>query len=239
MCQNSTVQKVVDGLVSKGFMFTAWDVTKLARKVDPSLRHYAVNDDVQSMFRNNEMPDYEHDTKDVGAKVKPFVYYHHNGDINLYQADWVENNPTQKGMLNDAPASSVAGIAQPTPSTLGNPLTSTVTAMASAFTAPVVKAPKGTVSPNKEGRLNISPVVTMQCGFNIKQTVWVEKENGKLVITPKMTSAAYPITVNSDGRLRVCRTLLKQISQTATYFKVKPSHNLMVANSARIEIEAA
>jgi hypothetical protein len=181
------------------------------------------------MFRDGEMADYEQETVDVGAKVAPFVYYHRNADVNNYQKDWLENNPTQSGMLNDA--STPSGIAQPTASSYGTPAPiAPVGTVKAPVKSPVL--PKGVSATDKEGRLYIAPVITQAAGLHPMQTVWVTQDNGKLVMKTASQPTAWPYTVNSDGRIRVCRSLLSKIATKGSNFKVS-------AASGNIEIVAA
>lgn len=230
MCQNIAVKTVVDGFVAKGFMFTAFDVTKFLRASGSQVYHRDVNKAVQEMFRHGEMPDYEHDTFDVGAQVAPFVYYHRNADVANYQPDWLTNNPDQTGMLNDA--TSPAGVAQPAPSSYGSSPVAPVTPVAKAPVASVT--PKGVHPTDKEGRLYVAPVVTKAAGLAPLQNVVVVKDNGRLVIQKSAATfgQAWPYTVNSDGRIRICRSLLRMIAKDGSNFKVS-------AASGNIEVVPA
>lgn len=225
MCQNIAVKTVVDGFVAKGFMFTAFDVTKLIRASGNQIYHRDVTRAVQEMFRDGEMPDYEHDTFDVGAKVAPFVYYHRNCDVANYQSDWIEKNPTQSGMLNDA-ASSTSGIAQPAPSSYGSAPAAIkpVGTVATPVSAVKTSLPKGVHATDKEGRLYIAPVVTQQAGLKPYQMVAVVGDGQKLVVTTSSNaSGSWPYMVNSDGRIRICRSILSRIPKSVGY-KVSASN---------------
>ena len=211
MCDTATKQLVettVNGFIGKGFMFTAFDITKFLRAAGQKVSHRHVNDGVKEMFRDNEMGQYVRDTKDVGAPVAPFVYYHPYSDIANYDSGWLENNPSQDGMKNDASADG---------SQSADPANQTAT---TAQVAPVAQVspslpslPKGQFAPNKEGRLTISSLLTKQLGLVPKQTVWVEQKGYELVIRQKQTgSSVWPISVNSDGRIRVCSTILSKIA---------------------------
>lgn len=220
MCQNNAVVTVVDGFVSKGFMFTAFDVTKFLRASGNQIHHSDVNTAVKQMFRHGEITGYDRAVKDIGAPVAPFVYFHPNSDVDKYSPDWIDNDPTQDNMKNDVNdgASTVAGVAQPTASSYGKvtPVKATHTVKASL--------PKGVQGVDKEGRLYIAPVVTQSAGLLPKQTVWIVTDNStKLVINTKTSSGAWGVTVNSDGRIRVCRSVLSKLGAAMGY-KVSAGH---------------
>lgn len=221
MCQNIAVKTVVDGFVKKGFMFSAFDVTKFLRSSGSNIRHSDVNSAVKEMFRDGEMNGYLRDTKDVGAPVAPFIYYHQNADLDNYVTDWLENNPDQDGMKNDGDSDDgVAGVAQPAKSSFGlptpvPPVSSVSNADASIKTVKPV-LPKGVQTTDKEGRLYIAPIMTHSAGLVPTQTVWIvtDTTSNKLVIKPSVATVqkAWPLCVNNDGRIRICRTVLKDIS---------------------------
>lgn len=216
MCQNIAVKTVVDDFVSKGFMFTAFDVTKLLRAGGQSVRHSDVNDAVKQMYRDGEMNGYLRDTKDVGAPVAPFVYYHQNADLSNYVTDWLENNPNQDGMKNDGDNDdgSGAGISQPTPSTYG------ATSIPSITTSSISSSlPKGAKNTDREGRLYINPVIVQQAGFRAKQKVDVTYDIDRIIVArldgTKVSS--HVVSVNSDGRIRICPTILRNLSPAKGY----------------------
>ena len=219
MCQNSAVVTVVSGFVSKGFMFTAFDVTKFLRASGSQVKHSDVNSAVKQMYRDGEMDNYLRDTKDIGAPVAPFVYYHQNSDLDKYSPDWIDNDPNQDKMKNDTVddgSGTVAGVAQPTPSSYGKVSTPT------KVTKPAL--PKGVSGVDKEGRLYIAPVVTQSAGLVPKQTVWIVTDNSsKLIIDTKVSSGAWGVSVNSDGRIRVCRSVLDKLGPAMGY-KVSAGH---------------
>jgi len=210
MCDSVTkqmVQKAVTNFISKGFMFTAFDITKLLRATGQKIQHGDVQEAVKEMFRDNEMGQYVRDTKDVGAPVAPFVYYHPYSDLANYDTSWLDNNPSQDGMRNDTStdgSQSADPVSQPTSQTVAQPQT---------VSTPKPTLPRGQVMPNVEGRLNISPMLTKQIGLSPKQTVWVDIDGKTLKIRSKSYGTnSWPITVNDDGRIRVCRTLLSKIA---------------------------
>lgn len=216
MCQNIAVKTVVDGFVAKGYMFTAFDVTKFLRISGSQVKHSEVNSAVKQMFRDSEMPDYLRDVKDVGAPVAPFVYYHQNADLDNYVTDWLENNPDQDGMKNDGTTDdgsgkSVAGVAQPAPSAYGSS-TAPTTAPASTV-KPVL--PKGVKVTDNEGRLYIAPVVTHGANLVPYQSVWLVVENNKVLVKRCSVANSKAVMVNGDGRIRICRTVLKPIAKLA------------------------
>ena len=227
MCQNIQVKTVVDEFVSKGFMFTAFDVTNLLRSNGSQVFHSEVNKAVQEMFRHGEMTDYEKDIVDVGAPVSPFVYYHRNSDVSNYQSDWIDNNPDQNGMLNDSTKDN--GISQPTPSSYGvNPTPITPTPNVTVKTTKA-SIPKGAYNVDKDGRLNIPPTLVNSLGVEPWDFVGVMTDSKKLVIATEtlansISSGYYKkYMVNKDGRIRINCSILKTISgHSYSFYNIIP-----------------
>jgi hypothetical protein len=219
---DSIIRTAVDGFVQKGFMFTAYDVTKFLRKAGERVRHCEVNDIVKSMFANSEMGQYKREIKDIGSPVSPFVYAHTYSDVNDYDAAWVDTNPNQDGMKYDTTIASGA-------STVGAyvPLTSGVTAPVApvAPKAPKVSLPIGVYKVTSEGRLNIPVSVVNNIGWLSRQNVGILMNkigitvindttlNDKIVLDPNPSAAiGETVKINSDGRIRLGRSTLDQIS---------------------------
>jgi hypothetical protein len=221
----SLVRSTVDGFVSKGYMFTAFDVTRFLRKSGEQVAHHDVNGVVKSMFANSEMgsgsDQYQRDTKDVGAKVPPFIYYHPYSDVDNYDQDWINSNPTQNGMKND-PVASLPSFSTPaTPATPVTPVPVTSTMTITGMT--VKNLPANVRAVTKEGRLEIPLTVMLKTGFASNDEAYVRKLNDKLVIE-NSKSVGYgiglPVAVNKDGRIRLSRGALNGIS-SGNLFKVE------------------
>ena len=226
---DSIIRTAVDGFVQKGFMFTAYDVTKFLRKAGERVRHCEVNDIVKSMFANSEMGQYKREIKDIGAPVSPFVYAHTYSDVNDYDAAWVDTNPNQDGMKYDTTSSSgasmvgayvpltsvgttpVAPVAPVTPVTPVTPK------------APKVSLPIGVHKVTSEGRLNI-PVSVVQSAF-FQSAFWnchsvsISNLADKIVLDPNPNVGSHIAVINSDGRIRLSRNSLKKIS-SGELFKI-------------------
>jgi hypothetical protein len=221
----SLVRSTVDGFVSKGYMFTAFDVTRFLRKSGEQVAHHDVNGVVKSMFANSEMgsgsDQYQRDTKDVGAKVPHFIYYHPYSDVDNYDQDWINSNPTQNGMKND-PVASLPSFSTPaTPATPVTPVPVTSTMTITGMT--VKNLPANVRAVTKEGRLEIPLTVMLKTGFASNDEAYVRKLNDKLVIE-NSKSVGYgiglPVAVNKDGRIRLSRGALNGIS-SGNLFKVE------------------
>lgn len=237
----SLVRSTVDGFVSKGYMFTAFDVTRFLRKSGEQVAHHDVNGVVKAMFANSEMgsgaDQYQRDTKDVGAKVPPFIYYHPYSDVDNYDQDWINTNPTQNGMKNDPVASmpsfSVPVASPATPSTPA-PAVGTSTMTISGIT--VKNLPANVRAVTKEGRLEIPLTIMLKAGFASNDEAYVHKLNDKLVIENSKSvgyGAGIPVNVNGDGRIRLSRGALNGISN-GNLFKVETTGT----NDEVIEVSA-
>ncbi len=226
MCDQATETKIRDTVkdfVSRGIMFAAYDVTKTLRSDGTRISHHDVQGVIRNMYENGEMGLYERDTVDVGAPVKPFIYYDPNSDLSQYDKDWVTNNPKQ---ANAAPAPSAPA-----------PVASVVVSAPSAVSAPLPSASSGTgakyvVVPTKEGRIEI-PTVLVKLAATPTQPIKLQKSvtiepNGvkipKLLVGVSATDSGCPYRVSKDGRLRL------HISQISGYLGIRAQYNVYSEN---------
>ena len=227
MCDQVTknkVEVVVNDFVSKGYMFTAWDVTKSLRNSGERISHRDVQDTVKDMWNIGSMTDYTRDTKHIGAPIAPFVYYHQNSDVNDYQADWMENNTDQDGMKNDGvdPSLISSPVTIPVPVSVSTPIPTTVNANGP------VNSPVRTTSVmsvvrevTNENRLNIPIKMLEAAGFIFAQhTDFVATIVNKNSIVIENKNSCFNnrivddfiINMTSDGRIRLSRDILDCIS---------------------------
>ena len=95
------VETVVNEWMKNGFMFSAYDVTQKIRLNGDWVRHHAVRDIVLNLFNDKKMDDYAKTLVVVSSSTNgdsTFVYHHPSSDANIYQSDWVVNNPLQTGI---------------------------------------------------------------------------------------------------------------------------------------------
>jgi len=235
------VRDTVTQFVTDGYMFTAYDVTRTLRKAGTSLHHKEVNTLIQGMFKNSEMGSYVRDAVDVNASVMPFVYYHPYGDVSKYDQDWTNSNPTQTGMKVDtatAPTNPTSSGGYTPPSLDGTSAPVTVAssgtgAQVSSPFAPTtkVKLAKGERLTTKNGRLQIPIHMARNQGYIPHQEVYVVVGTAGLVLSSLSghgASIEYPVTVNKDGRIRICRKILKNIS-TGNKFLVSRNSQIVIS----------
>jgi RNA-directed DNA polymerase len=102
------VQQIVMNQIAAGAMFTAFDITVLARQQGAQLRHDEGRDIVHDMFQSGNMgAGYQRTVIDVGAPSKPFLYHRLSDDPKNYRSGSTTPQPNVSG----APASAQ----QPTP----------------------------------------------------------------------------------------------------------------------------
>jgi len=243
MCDQVTKSKVeivVNDFVYKGYMFTAWDVTKFLRNSGERISHRDVQDAVKEMWNDACMTDYTRDTKHIGAPVAPFVYYHQNSDVNDYQPDWMENNSNQDGMKNDGvvstvPANVVVPVAVPVASTatstegISSPLVSNSPVRARSITSVVKEV-------TYEGRLNIPVKMLEVAGFAACTNVTASILNPNIILienkNPSLNVvASFNIATSNDGRIRLSRTILNKIS-SCDKFKIERTGAKIVVTPA-------
>jgi len=229
----------VNDFVAKGYMFTAYDVTKTLRNAGEFVKHSDVNAVVQSMRSNGEMDNYEREVVDVGSSVQPFVYYHPHSDVSKYDQHWVENNPNQDGMKNDPASGGSSSGYTPLSSVTSKPTAPTAT---TSFTPPSILGTvtmsilkkQGIVQTTKsENRLQIKLADVKKAGFTPHQTVYVHiaQNNDSVIVkdTPDTAIAKRKaLYVNKDGRLRICSTILNKLHKGGNYKVVAASGMISV-----------
>lgn len=241
----SKVKATITDFVNRGFMFTAFDVTKTLRKDGDHVKHGNINEIVQAMFKSNEMGMYERQTINIpGQPVEPFLYFHPFSDVANYQADWVNNNPDQTGMKNDSatdsgsaenlttdPAPVGASQAQPVPTSTNAPDAPVTNAAPSSPTVASgkvdAKATRSMKSANRvfvasvNGRLNIPPLLVSQIAnkgdmVDVKKILDMASGTKKrLVVEPSNGQNDY--MVNNDGRIRLSRSATAYLNGTGNY----------------------
>lgn len=218
-----TIRATVAKFVNDGFMFTAFDVTRRVRKdigKSTFVSHSDTNRIVQGMHANGSMNSYVKDLVQVNANVEPWLYYHPYSDVSNYDPHWIENDPNQDNMKADLSAAPTTTAATYTPPTLDldeEDEDSVPVASTSDTTTPVssVCLGKNQHKLTKEGRLQIPIDMARTAGFRPYQTVSVVKDGNKLTVTGGAFSAVnvqQRIVVNKDGRIRVCQSILTNIS---------------------------
>ena len=224
----SLVKTTVNGFIQKGYMFSAFDVTRFLRKGGERVRHNDTKDIVTEMFGNSEMGMYIRTTKDIGAPVAPFIYSHPYSDISNYSPDWIDANPNQDNMRYDAAyVFSSCGVA----------VGSCILATPPVFSAPVQsnqskvkssKLPDGVYKTTKEGRLNI-PIDLVSSVSSSQSSYKFVVNSNEITILPVIYPSLYK--VNKDGRIRVSRSVLNKISN-GNLFKIEAKSNEIVVTPA-------
>ena len=237
------INGIVDGFVNKGFSFTAFDVTKSVRASGTQVYHSECKDLVNGLFNNSGMPDYSRTSVPVpGAKVDPLVYHHQNANAHGYQPDWIVSNPNQNGFKHDGSVTAPPSGGGYTPLSQldvddvdaddgddgddddgGVP---TVPSVSPATNKPQSAAPLASwnIAVTKEGRLQIPINLARSNGLHPNLTVFLHYNGtvlgGKLEVKKYCASQGdHPVLVNKDGRIRVCKSILRStIGVYPSYF---------------------
>ena len=106
------VEDIVKEFVGKKWSFTAYTITTEARKKGVNASHSELKLIVHDMYKNKEMGDYGRRTEDVGAPIKPFLYFSPNDtkaddDVLVDELDALDDKvdkdiKSDKGDVSDA-----------------------------------------------------------------------------------------------------------------------------------------
>lgn len=87
------VKDKVTKLMEDGKMFTAYDVTTILRNEGYTVAHYKLTQTVKELHLEGVLAthDYTGEVIDVGAPVKPVLYFHQYADPSMYDKNWVSS----------------------------------------------------------------------------------------------------------------------------------------------------
>ncbi len=191
MCNYSVTERqevlnLVLGMIKKGKLFTAFDVTTELRKIKGQFRHFITREVINDLFKEDEMGEYIRDLVDIpGANVPAYVYHDPSVDAKAY---------LQKG--SNAPVA----VAKSSPF--------------STSSQPSVKVMKSTAASDKDGRLNIPvqflDLINPGCKkkFFVVDTASLSLRVRAADVAPSSAAKVYDADIN---RLRIPTGLMKKI----------------------------
>lgn len=205
------IEQLVSQLTGNGTMFTAWDITMMLRRANPTtnIRHPEVRDIIHQMYTDNEISGYIRTTHDVGGN-QPFVHHPYGSDVEDYDPNFLsQHTPTLSPIQTSIQA-------------VVNPIQAT-----STFS----KAKRSRYSPDnvpkdKFGRIRIPASILRTAGFSPKDNVFVVVDPN--IITVTSSTDSYGI---NNGKKYVVdeynnvRVHLKDKFQAANAFKMAPSQS--------------
>lgn len=203
MCQdlNKKVSTIVNDWITKGYMFSAFDVTKTLRNIGESVAHWEVRNEVRDQYGTGNMGSYMRTLITVGSNPsETFIYHQYTSDPNTYDSDWQNSDPTQ-----DKNKVKTSG--------------SGVTAASITTSTPVasIKHNDDKVHLTKENRLNISSDLIDSMGLVNGDIVAVEGiiVNGIPMAEIKLFQPSYTYVaqyiVDNDSRIRLSSKTLKKV----------------------------
>lgn len=87
------VEEVVEEFVSKGWQFTAYNITTEAKKRGAGDRHLNLKQAVHDMFKNDEIKSYSRDLVDIkSVGSKAYLYSPSGSDVNDYDEDAIADS---------------------------------------------------------------------------------------------------------------------------------------------------
>ena len=95
----NTVEAIISEWTNKGYMFSAFDVTKKVRHGGTTAAHWEVRDLVRNEFHNGNMSTYIRTLVTLPSS-ESFVYHPITADSSKYNADWFTTDPTQDNMIS-------------------------------------------------------------------------------------------------------------------------------------------
>ena len=198
MCNTSNaiiVEEVVDEFITQGKMFTAWDVTKVAKQRGADEPHRFLKGAVHGMFADGTLPNsgYSRSIINVGSPP-PWVYHPVNADPQDYEDE----------ILNGQGSSSPTDGVQ----TAVNHTVTVTAASASCFKRDV----------DKDGRLCIPKPLLLELNLTAGEMVDVFVNHTDIEVCPHdgnlQPDAVF--SVNKDGRIRLGPALMGTSKRSRT-----------------------
>jgi len=88
VANRTIVEEVVEEFKSKGWQFTAYNITTEAKKRGADDRHRNLKQAVHDMFKNDEIDGYSRDLVDIKSSgMKAYLYSPDGSDVNDYDED--------------------------------------------------------------------------------------------------------------------------------------------------------
>lgn len=213
LVENKT-HEILDDLISKDFMFTAFDITSLVRQSlgkHINVLHNDVKQIVHDKFYNTHMNGFNmlnYDRTVITIGSNPCLLYHtRKSDFSLYNPSWLEDDPNQDKMKSN-------GIGDDyTPNTLNIDDSDNGSNVADTDVDPHYDEVKKVVV-NKDNRINIPRDLIVKAKMEPGLPVGVSIENGKIFIFKDIDqSVSYDqlLWVNADGRIRIGKKFLSEI----------------------------
>lgn len=209
------VKEVVDMLVNRDLMFTAYDVTRIMRDKEPTLKHYEIKAIVHQMFEDMQIGGYTRTTVDVGQSVPPFLYYNPiTHDPDTYDVDWILFDGLVSQSVQTPSAVTVDDEDDEEDQTGPHQFVKLLTA---------------------EGRLHVSPLLTRKIGLDPGDKVnLLTSTNPKfLAIYNELSDISHltyqgghsQVVINADGRVRISDAVLRNIGNVSEPFTVEVPEN--------------
>lgn len=93
--ERAMVKGEVQDLISKGAMFTGFDVTRILRIADPNVKHFIVKEAINDLFEDGEFDHYDRTLVNIpGVKTAVWVYHDSNDTPYSYDHLWLIKSQT-------------------------------------------------------------------------------------------------------------------------------------------------
>lgn len=222
------VMATVETFMNKGFMFSAFDVTKTIRAnvgKNVFIPHTEVREVVSSMYEDGSMGQYVRDLAKMGSSSEAWVYYHPVSDINDYDSDWINSNPNQDGMKADKDSSNS--------STSMPPLTLDVDVGGNTLK---VHNKDSIVNPSSP----IQKAITAIKNFKSPFAKAIDSCSGQISSDPNINASKYKYhKLTKEGRLNIPKSILDKVianSNKMLYIKRNQS-NLCITTDPSISYD--
>lgn len=213
------VKTSIKELIDQGYMFTAFDVTKMARKVHGKnviIRHSDVNDLVKSTYNNGDMDGYARANINLGYSSLPFLYYPLGSDISNYESNWIESNPTQDYSYKPPSLDKDEDEDEDDKGDSNSSISKSL-------------QDDGLKYLTKDGRLNIPIQIVKSCGMKCYDQFSVELKGDKLYVSKYgPTYLKHVNYVESDNRIRLCKSVMEKYFPANVRFKIESENGSIV-----------
>lgn len=181
------VEQLISQLTGNALMFTAFDITMMLRRANPStnIRHGEVRDAVHQLFTNNQINGYRRDLQRMDSGQEAYVFYPYGTDVEDYDPNFfATTTPQSVSVPNLSSLPTQVAASQPLTTMQTTTPTSSLGNLGTSLALKPKRARYSTdkVPQDKFGRLRVPACVLRAAGFKPSDTVRVVIDPNVIVV---------------------------------------------------------